>query len=243
MTKENVPQESYDEFLYAVQNLVSSKYLLIDRRISELLRSIAGNDSIYNLIAECMVNFDFIEEWRNAVKTGNMVLPEDSAKRISFIFCMLNNIDDKNLDLTKVLEHYFSNSNITPYELFCRSIVLEFKNLIMAKLGFNTAPVAQAQSEEPEVSAPPENVFDRLLQNLSNIRQYVETLKKQKLLLVPRQDLLDVIATFEYAVKKQDIEYFYALTLMVRDATIKIRELKGVVSDTLQIVNSLIEGN
>ena len=74
MTKENVPQESYDEFLYAVQNLVNSKYLLIDRRISELLRAVASNDAIYNLIAECMVNFDFIEEWRNSVKTGNLFL-------------------------------------------------------------------------------------------------------------------------------------------------------------------------
>lgn len=245
MTKENVPQESYDEFLYAVQNLVSSKYLMIDRRISELLKAIANNDTIYNLIAECMVNFDFIEEWKNSVKTGRLTLPDDPAKKISFVFCMLNNIDDKNLDLTKVLEHYFSYSNASPYELFCNAIVLEFRNQVMTKLGFNV----RSNVDASETSVPEEetidatDVFDRLLQNLSNIKQYVSMVKKPKLLSMPKQDLLDVITTFEFAVKKQDVEYFYALTLTIKDATLKLRDLKNVVVDTLRAVNSLIEGN
>ena len=158
---------------------------------------------------------------------------------------MLNNIDDKNLDLTKVLEHYFSNSNRTPYELFCTSIVLEFKNQIMARLGFNVVPqMPQAQQVRVEETAEVNvDVFGRILQNLANIKQYVEMLKKPKLLNMPKQDVLDVIATFEFAAKRQDVEYFYALTLTLKDATIKIRDLRAVIEDTMSLVNSLIEGN
>ena len=64
--------ESFEKFLVATQTLIESNYILIDRNISVLLHSAVDCEIVYNLIAKSMVNFDFVEEWRNATE-GNFI--------------------------------------------------------------------------------------------------------------------------------------------------------------------------
>lgn len=242
MTKETQTDSTIDEFVLSTQNLISSKYLLIDRRISELLRAIASSEKIYNLIAECMVNFDFIEEWRNAVKENKLVLPADEAKKISFIFCMLNNVDDKNLDLTKVLDHYFSyDENHTPYELFCRSIVLEFRNDILKKLGFKVDG-GEEQSAETSESSPQSEESDeqKLGRLLRKLNDFLHTSKRAKI-LISKEDLSAVISTFEFALKNGQYEYFYALSITLKYGFKKCREVFKLVSEIDNISTELIK--
>jgi hypothetical protein len=124
-----------DRFVASINDMLASKYILIDRKISDILLAIADTRDVYNVIAQCMVNFDFKSEWKLATSTNVMKLPNTNEKRISFIFCLLNNIDDKNLDATTVLERYFSyDSTVSPYDLFCKNIIVEFKNLVLLKL-------------------------------------------------------------------------------------------------------------
>ena len=87
-----------DEFLNAVSSTLESKYILIDRKISDILYSIANTRDVYNVIAKCMINFDFIQAWGGAVKSNFIKLPDNEDDRIAFIFCFLSNIDDKNLE-------------------------------------------------------------------------------------------------------------------------------------------------
>lgn len=243
MTEEIQTDSSLDEFLYTIQNLVYSKYILIDRRISELLRAIASSDKVYNLIAECMVNFDFIEQWREAVKDNKFVLPSDENKRISFIFCMLNNIDDKNLDLTKVLDHYFSfDPSHTPYELFCKNVIIEFRDLILKKLGFSIN-LNGKEGEADEIVANPEIVKsdeEKLAELLKTLKDFAHSSKKFKLLIKP-EDVVAVISTFEFALKKGQCEYFYALSITLKYAFKKIKELREVLNQVDCISTELIK--
>lgn len=240
MSKENLSNKIYDEFLYSVQNLIESKYLLIDRRVSELLQSIASNERVYNLIAECMVNFDFIAEWQNAIRGNRLVLPEDSVKKISFIFCMLNNIDDKNLDLTKVMEHYFSyDASKTAYAHFCEDIIIEFRNLIMKKLGisFNDAD----KEEDNLLIEEEQKLEENLILVLRKLSDYVNFSKKVKLINISRDDLVAVISTFEFAVRNSQIEYYYALSVTIKNALKKAREVLQLVQEMDNLSSKLIQ--
>ena len=83
-----------------------------------------------------MINFDFRLAWSRAAGSTFIKLPERDCDRIAFIFCLLNNIDDKNLAITMVLDKYFSyDAETRPYELFCKNIIVEFKRLILKELG------------------------------------------------------------------------------------------------------------
>ena len=124
-----------EKFVTSIDDMLCSKYILVDRKISDVLLSIAETRDVYNLIAKCMVNFDFREEWKKATSSKILKLPETDAKRISFIFCMLNNFDDKNLDVTNILERFFSyDSTCSAYDLFLKNIIAEFKRLVVGSL-------------------------------------------------------------------------------------------------------------
>lgn len=125
-----------NNFLTSVQNLLDSRSVFAYGYISELLNSVAECNEVYNVIAQCMVNFDFISEWQAAVSEDTLRLPLQPERRIAFIFSMFTNIDDRNLDLDKILEHYYSNhEDITSFEVFKQEVVIEFRNLILAALG------------------------------------------------------------------------------------------------------------
>lgn len=135
-----------DDFLRKIEDLAMCRGMLAEQKINGVLRSIASSDAICDVIKKSMVNFDFIEEWKKSTKGDSLVIPDEPHRQIAFIFSMLNNIDDKNLDLNKVLDHYFSgDKNISAFDLFVSSVVLKFSNLI--KTGVLGSSEIDAQKE------------------------------------------------------------------------------------------------
>lgn len=240
--------ESFENFLYATKNLVESKYILIDRNISVLLHSAVDCEVIYGLIAKCMINFDFIEEWKNATEGNHLNFPEDMSKRIAFIFCMLNNIDDRKLDITKVLEHYFSyNPNYKPYELFCKTVIVDFKNLILKALNLPTDEtveeqnlIEEAQNIENTNDAEIKKQTDEMLSLVYKLKDEVRALKKIRKCPLSKTDVIAIISTLEFAIKSNDLEYFYALVLSIKVITNYVKNLKYIVLKIEEISNNLI---
>lgn len=224
-----------DGFLIAVNNLLSSKYILVDRKISDILLSIAGTAPVYNLIAECMVNFDFREEWENATKGETIELPKTNAKKISFIFCLLNNIDDGNLDITKLLEKFFSNgSNISPYDLFCKNIIVKFKNLVMEELGIEFFNNDESQNVEVV------DDFETLLGMLNDFSSQIDSDKRLKKCFMPKQDIIAVVSTFKQAVFERKTEYFYGFMVTLKANFQKNKLYKAKLDKILTLANDII---
>ena len=237
-----------DNFLFSISNMLKSKYILIDRRISDILLSIADTREVYNLIAECMVNFDFKNEWKKATTTNVMKLPASEEKRISFIFCLLNNLDDKNLDATNVLEKYFSyDSTVSPYELFCRQVIAEFSRLVSKKLG--VAGLETAFEETSEVSEfieeteTPVDEFLALSKLLDDFCEYVVAQKKIKHCFLEKNDLIAIISTFKQVVENRQVDYFYSYMVTINSAIGKSKLLKQKFSDANKIIEMIIRGN
>ena len=234
-----------DNFLISIDTMLQSKYILIDRRISDILLSIADSKDVYNLIAECMINFDFKQEWKNATKTNVMKLPASVEKRISFIFCLLNNIDDKNLDVTNVLEKFFSyDSNYSPYELFCLSIIVEFKKLVMRKLGIENADASQnnTQTIEQDYDANIDE-FVVLSKHLREFASFVLNQKKLKHCMFSKNDLIAVVSTFVQVVENKQVDYFYSYQVTISSAIEKNKELKSKFAETNKLIDSIIRGD
>lgn len=211
-----------DNFLNAISSMLESKYILIDRKISDILYAIANTRDVYNVIAVAMINYDFKTSWRQAVNSTFIKLPEDENDRIAFIFCLLNNIDDKNLDITMVLDKYFSYDLETkPYELFCKNIIVEFKRLILKKLGLD-------YQKEVVFEGEPEHYdeFEMLSNMLRDFVHFLAVKKKVKLYKVSKENFIAVVSTFEQAVKEKNVGYFYSFLVMIDSALVKNKELK-----------------
>ena len=225
-----------DDFLNAVSSTLESKYILIDRKISDMLISIAKCEPVYNVIAKCMINYDFKEAWKNAVKSNFIKLPISDNDRIAFLFCFLSNIDDKNLDITMVLDKYFSyDSEVKPFELFCQNIVVEFKRLILSKLNVKT---------EPEVNfvENPRYIDEYLLleQLLNDFLQIVMVQRKIKHLYVKKEEFVSMIQTFIQAVKEKNVAYFQTFSMMINTSVSKNKELKNKFLQIDNLVKDIV---
>lgn len=225
-----------DDFLNAVSSTLESKYIFIDRKISDILISIAKSPDVYNVVAKSMINYDFKEAWRNAVKSNFIKLPEDEENRIAFIFCFLSNIDDKNLDITMVLDKYFSyDSEVKPFELFCKNIIVEFKYLIMDQLGVKP---------EPEVifTEKPSQIDEFLLLErlLNDFLQIVLVQKKIKHIFIKKEELARMIQTFIQAVKEKNTAYFGTFTMMINTSISKCKDLKTKFVQIVNLVDDIV---
>ena len=227
-----------DDFLNAVSSTLESKYILIDRKISEILFSIANTKDVYNTIAKCMINFDFKQAWKDAVKSNFIKLPDDENDRIAFIFCFLSNIDDKNLDITMVLDKYFSyDTLVKPYELFCKNIIVEFKMLILKKLGIDG-------EQEVIFTQKPEHVDEYILLSglLHDFSQILLVQKKVKHLSIAKDQLVSIVATFEQAVREKRVDYFHSFIVMIDSAIAKNKDLKGKFVQIKNLAYDIIGG-
>lgn len=238
-------EESLDKFLIATQSFLESKYILIDRNISILLHAAVDSEIVYNVIAQCMVNFDFISEWKKSTDGNFIKFPEDNTKKIAFIFCMLNNIDDRKLDITKVLDHYFSyNSEIKPYDLFCSIVIAEFKNLILNYLNPNnvdeTVESEEQKQQEAELNAKTDEQLGEMLNLIYKLKDGVRNSKKIKKCPMSKSDVIATISTLEFAIKKRDLEYFYALVLSIKTIFKFDKKFREIVLKIETISNILI---
>ncbi len=231
-----------DKFLLSINNMIESKYILIDRRISDILLAIADTHEVYNLIAECMVNFDFKLEWKKATTTNMMKLPVNDSKRISFIFCLLNNLDDKNLDATNVLEKYFSYDRmISPYEQFCKNVIAEFGRLVVKKLQVKVVDTDVYENLDIE-HADTEDEYTVLAKLLEDFRAYIVAQKKLKHCFIEKNKLIAIVSTFKEVVLSKHIEYFYSYQLTISSAIEKNKVLKNKFADANKIIDGILRG-
>lgn len=237
MTNEKI---DINDFLISIDNMIKSKYILVDRRIADVLLAIAGSTDVYNLIAECMINFDFKYEWKRATGGMYLKLPEGDAKKISFIFCMLNNIDDGNIDITKLLDRFFSyDAELSPYELFCKTIIAQFKQLILEHLNYDNV-VEEVSNEVIDQPNEYKNDFEILTEMIRELLTAVKAEKKLKKCFMQKNDLVAVLATFEQVAYNRLVEYFYAFIVTIKSALIKEKKFTQKVLKICDLANDLI---
>jgi len=123
-------------FFDACNDFIDGKFILVDIKISNILRAISNSSCLYDLIAECMINYDFNAEFKNYTVGENVssfTLPEENHKLIPFVFCLLVEIDSKRIVFEKFLKQQFpfaGNQN-EEYDAFGKSVIVPLKNTIL----------------------------------------------------------------------------------------------------------------
>lgn len=128
-------------FLDCCDELIAGKFIMADSKVSKLLNSIATCESLYNLFAKCLLNFNYKQEFRSAIRTqlvngGLFVLPEENDKKIALVFCLLLDLDNQKFTLQNFINEYFFNGdgyNLS-YKAFSYNVLVPFKNAILSEL-------------------------------------------------------------------------------------------------------------
>lgn len=237
MTEQQILEEM-KPFIDACDKMIASKFIMIDKRISDVLKNIATTPCVFEVVKECMINFNFEQEWRMATaKAGQILPPEDPHKFIAFAFSILNCIDDKKISASAFLTAYYSkvDEQAGPYSVFCSVFVERLKNCIIAKL-LNKAEYVVKKKEDVVVSIN-KDVMARLAFLVKDLKDYVQGLKKLKKSKITKGELIEILNALSLAIKNNHAAYIKALVLSVKAGYGKEKEIERRLFEILEIVS------
>ena len=127
-------------FLERADELIDSKYILADVKLSNFLKSIAVSSTLLALFQNCLTDFDyygaqkkyFVKSQHLSADKGEFILPANSRELLAFIFNVLVDIDAKKIDLNQMLLKYFfvDGSCSASYDAFTNAMIKPFRNTV-----------------------------------------------------------------------------------------------------------------
>jgi len=134
-----VSLEEYNKIcnlLSSCNDMIDGKFILVNYKIANILKHITESKDVYNLIANCMNDFNFEREFSKAqIRTNSskrFKLPEEAEKVLPLIFCILVSINNKSINFDAFLKEFFHSDKgpAQEYLNFASAIILPFRNII-----------------------------------------------------------------------------------------------------------------
>lgn len=133
-------EQELNLFLEKADEVISSKYILANVKIVNLLRAIATSQSLVAIFKSCLNSFDyesaqkkyFVKNKYLPDNRGEFILPSNSKELLALIFNVLMDIDSKRLDLGELINKYFyvDGSSSAGYDNFVNAMIKPFKNSV-----------------------------------------------------------------------------------------------------------------
>lgn len=134
-------------FLEKCSEFENCKLLFIDKKIGELLDIVGQTKEIYELVSECLENFNRDKEYDRAFVTDSngrhyFVQPKEEFKIIALDFCVLADIASGKKSVDQIISQFFSeNSGKKDYMLFIEKIIYSFRDLVADAFSVSTYAV------------------------------------------------------------------------------------------------------
>ena len=173
-------REQIDLFLRRCDEVMQSKFIIAESKISELLKSIATSDLLYAFFRDLTKDFDYAAAKRrylhyapDSSQKNRLLFPDDPAEMLAFIFCLLVDIDNRDPDLSDFLQRYFyeDGSFYESFYAFCNQVIKPFKNAVkvMFRHGVFRASSDRRVSFAPLVAAERDSVYASRLSDADKV--------------------------------------------------------------------------
>lgn len=135
----NTMEEQLNIFLRKCDELTESSFIIADTKISELLKAIVASDVLYAFFRDITQGFDYpaakkkyMEFTPRGSSRRELLMPDDPAERLAFVFCLLADIDSRAIDLNGFLQQYFyeDGSLYGGYRAFCDKVIKPFRGIV-----------------------------------------------------------------------------------------------------------------
>jgi len=199
-------REELDLFLIRAEELISTKYILADVKIINLLKAIASSDALLAIFKNCLSGFNYQEAQKKyfvrskyiSDNKGEFILPPNSRELLAFVFNILMDLDARRLNLGEFINKYFyvDGSFSAAFDAFINGMIKPFVSavkLLMESVieGKVQDPIEALTEEENRVArekAEEEEMLKRR-EELSK-KAYYESIKKiQDLILKDKEKI------------------------------------------------------
>ncbi len=162
-------------FINLCDDLITCKFLVAESKIQKLLACLADTAPIYELVSDCMEQFNHDREMNKAFVTDGKGrfycnMPTEEYKIIALVFCTLADIDQKKIDFTDFIKRFFDDEDgVNCYTSFARRMILPFRELIAEAFGYPKRYSRNEDVEETAVVNKEDESIDSLFETCSNL--------------------------------------------------------------------------
>lgn len=151
-------------------DIINGKFILANYKIANILKNISNSKEVYNLLANCLNNFDFEREFsraqlRSASHTSKLVLPTDKEKLLPFVFCLLYNLDNNSINFDMFLKEFYhsDNGHGEEFSAFASAVIVPFRDFIAAHFGIPLDKARALTVEQSDNASAADEVKSEIL--------------------------------------------------------------------------------
>jgi tetrahydromethanopterin S-methyltransferase subunit G len=239
-----------EKFVVACNDLLSGKFLDLNKRLDKFLSVMTQSDDVLDLLADCLDEFDdeaeFVKAFSIDKKTGaaKIEIPSDDKKRLALTVTIFNDLSNGKLNTNQFLETYFQREKATPIQNFLEEIVRPYRDLICKNFSLNTNITIEdvkRQIEEEKVFEKEEekkkeeqqfpNLDELLADIVKSSNQILAILKFEKKRTDKLDDLEFVVNSIIQACDKRDLMVINGLVIGLNYVSKKFKNVKHLVED------------
>lgn len=191
------------EFSSACDDMLNTQYILVQGRISAILKTIATSKILYNFFDRILQNFDYKETAKNCTSVSEMriKLPNSPQEIAAFVFCVLLDIDKQNIELIDFLQFFGGNDLNQSYKNFLKEFITPFKDSVLLALNEQ-----QQKQQQQQQIIDKENQRKQMELNFERyMSTFIERIKSDTgLSPATKDDLILLCNKFIEAVKSDD---------------------------------------
>ncbi len=253
------------ELVALCNEFIDSKVLFADRKIQKILEKIVSSEEVYHLIDECMNNFNKEKEYEKAFVVsssgkGYFNMPNQEFKIIALGFCVLVDINTSKVKFDEFIGNYFSNEDgRKDYKLFMQKIIVPFRNLIAEAFSVSANITTVESINEMKDDCDQEDIYEdnrlgsakfnfRDTENLDRTFELVKNVSFQMYQLLEGErkrqdtvkDALTILNTVVTACENKNFDNVYSLILGLKYTLSSVKNLRFMMKELLDIVQSQI---
>ena len=256
-------EESLNNFTRICDELISSRYLFANSKVFDLITLINSSKLLTDTFNYFADGYDFqtalIDAFYQNDERKFFVLPEKNTEVMAFDYCLLLEINYKNVQLTDLLDYFEGGKNYEiSYQNFAKSVLLPFKSYtyqIGIQMINSTQTEEEAQitkkpiEEEPLELSSSKTVIEKAVEKVGSFENSISMIlrildldrlavRESRLSSADTQELLYVIDVFESKLKEKDEE---KISLSYLAYLYAVRPFKKLKTNVKRITEILME--
>jgi len=185
--------EELDQFNITCEQILTGKYILLESKISSLLKIIDETEKLKNIVSYCLNNFDFSNQFNNEISL-DLKLPASEYEIISFVYTFLYKYKNNSLN-------FGENSKTTVNQLIV-SIIPYLQSAVNNSFNKNHHQIEADEFQQ--------NIYNTLKQT---IKLVLENLDKYKFNTTNKEEFLMLTNSLYSASEKNDKKLVYSLMI------------------------------
>ena len=225
------------KFISCCDQYASSKLILSNQALTQLLRLIASENELFSVLEKCAKGFNFKEEFQNAqINTGSgyvFRLPSNKKALVALVASLLYSFDNGSISILDFLEKFYPHADGVKdsFPLMTKAIIIPFRDAV---IGIIRGEEEESEEEIVEEVESVEKVPDGAVANGSTILRSLSklVLEDGSLERDIKAKLLDVIDGALHSLEIRDVKlirsFYTALTIIFegeRKAQAKLNDL------------------